>query len=81
MADVYTDGDFILHLDSDVVVFEDITYAHMFHLGKAVLPFRRYEVDTFGGEISKAAVAQAGICSYICLPELGRYSEWRVAGG
>lgn len=39
-----------MHLDSDVIVFEAVTYAHMFHLGKPVLPFRRYEVETFPGK-------------------------------
>ncbi|CAN0000310.1 unnamed protein product [Ectocarpus sp. 6 AP-2014] len=42
-ADLYTEGDYILHLDSDAVVFQDLSFAHMFHLGKPVLPFRRYE--------------------------------------
>ncbi|CAM9281830.1 unnamed protein product, partial [Ectocarpus fasciculatus] len=42
-ADLYTEGDYILHLDSDAVVFQDVSFAHMFHLGKPVLPFRRYE--------------------------------------
>ncbi|CAN0432731.1 unnamed protein product, partial [Ectocarpus sp. 8 AP-2014] len=27
----------------DAVVFQDVSLAHMFHLGKPVLPFRRYE--------------------------------------
>lgn len=49
-ADLYTDGDYVLHLDSDVLLFEDITYAHIFHLGKPVLPFRRYRMETLGGE-------------------------------
>ncbi|CAB1105679.1 unnamed protein product [Ectocarpus sp. CCAP 1310/34] len=41
-ADLYTKGDYILHMDSDVVMFEDLTYRHIFHLRKPVLPFRRY---------------------------------------
>lgn len=48
-ADLYTNGAYVLHLDSDAVVFEDVTYAHMFHLGKPVLPFRRYGKNG-GGE-------------------------------
>eukprot|EP00903_Cladosiphon_okamuranus_P015304 g14138.t1 len=44
-ADLYTDGDYVLHLDSDVVILEDITYSHMFHRGKPVLPFRRYREE------------------------------------
>ncbi|CAB1112782.1 unnamed protein product [Ectocarpus sp. CCAP 1310/34] len=47
-ADLYANGEYVLHLDSDAVVFEDVTYAHMFHLGKPVLPFRRYGKN--GGE-------------------------------
>ncbi|CAM9766040.1 unnamed protein product [Scytosiphon promiscuus] len=49
-ADLYTTGDFILHLDSDVVLFEDISYDEMFHLGKAVLPFRRDRSEAPEGE-------------------------------
>lgn len=45
-ADLYTEGDYILHLDSGLVVFEKITYEHIFHLDKPVLPFRRYRDDT-----------------------------------
>eukprot|EP00903_Cladosiphon_okamuranus_P008190 g7887.t1 len=48
-ADLYTEGDFVLHLDSDGVVFEDIAYEHIFHLGKPVLPFRRYRNETTEG--------------------------------
>lgn len=62
-ADTYCDGEFILHLDSDTVLFEDITYDHIFHLEKPVLPFRRYRQEddedgestievSFGGEFS-----------------------------
>ena len=49
-ADLYTKGDYILHLDSDVLVLHDITYEHIFHLGKPVLPFRRYRDDSEDGE-------------------------------
>ncbi|CAN0188924.1 unnamed protein product, partial [Ectocarpus sp. 13 AM-2016] len=42
-ADLYTEGGYILHLDSDAIVFQDVSFAHMFHLGKPILPFRRYE--------------------------------------
>ncbi|CAB1118503.1 unnamed protein product [Ectocarpus sp. CCAP 1310/34] len=45
-ADLYTKGDYILHMDSDVVMFEDLTYRHIFHLRKPVLPFRRYRNET-----------------------------------
>ncbi|CAM9278960.1 unnamed protein product, partial [Ectocarpus sp. 12 AP-2014] len=55
-ADLYANGEHVLHLDSDAVVFEDVTYAHMFHLGKPVLPFRRYGKNG-GGE---------GMMSTIC---------------
>ncbi|CAM9477738.1 unnamed protein product [Ectocarpus sp. 8 AP-2014] len=48
-ADLYANGEYVLHLDSDAVLFEDVTYAHMFHLGKPVLPFRRYGKNG-GGE-------------------------------
>ena len=39
-----------MHLDSDAVLLEDITYSHIFHLGKPVLPFRRFRSETFEGE-------------------------------
>eukprot|EP00903_Cladosiphon_okamuranus_P019502 g17934.t1 len=48
-ADLYTKGDHVLHLDSDVVLLEDITYNHIFHLGKPVLPYRRYRRETLEG--------------------------------
>lgn len=44
-ADLYTNGDYVLHMDSDVIVFEDVTYRHIFHLHKPVLPYRRYRTD------------------------------------
>lgn len=47
MGDQYTDGDYILHLDSDVFVLHEITYDDIFHLGKPVLPYRRYRDDSF----------------------------------
>lgn len=43
---MYCDGQYILHLDSDSVLYVPITYDHMFHLSKPVLPFRRYREDT-----------------------------------
>ncbi|CAM9264062.1 unnamed protein product [Choristocarpus tenellus] len=46
LADLYCEGDFILHMDSDVVIIEDLSYDHMFKFGKPVLPFRRYRDDT-----------------------------------
>lgn len=55
-GDMYTEGTHILHLDSDVVIFERITYDHIFHLGKPVLPFRRFRPDdSFAGEMSVEA--------------------------
>lgn len=50
-ADLYTKGDYILHLDSDVLVLHGVTYDDIFHLGKPVLPFRRYRDDTPLGEL------------------------------
>lgn len=50
-GDLYTEGTYILHLDSNVILFERITYDHIFHLGKPVLPFRRFRRDgSFEGE-------------------------------
>ncbi|CBJ32055.1 conserved unknown protein [Ectocarpus siliculosus] len=49
-ADLYCEGDFILHLDSDVVLFEPLTYDHIFHWGKPVLPFRRYREEIITGQ-------------------------------
>lgn len=57
-GDLYTTGDYILHLDSDLVLFEEITYDHIFHLGKPVLPFRRYRLETPGGEEGIVQVRQ-----------------------
>ncbi|CAM9111525.1 unnamed protein product [Hapterophycus canaliculatus] len=51
-GDLYTQGDYILHLDSDVVLFEDLTYDHMFHLGKPVLPYRRYRIEDSQGMLT-----------------------------
>lgn len=50
-GDLYTEGTYVLHLDANVVLFERITYDHIFHLGKPVLPFRRFRRDdSFEGE-------------------------------
>lgn len=49
-ADLYTKGDYILHLDSDVLVLRDVTYDDIFHLGKPVLPFRRYRDESPEGK-------------------------------
>ncbi|CAM9769234.1 unnamed protein product [Ectocarpus sp. 6 AP-2014] len=49
-ADLYCEGDFVLHLDSDVVLFEPLTYDHIFHWGKPVLPFRRYREEVVAGQ-------------------------------
>ncbi|CAB1106307.1 unnamed protein product [Ectocarpus sp. CCAP 1310/34] len=49
-ADLYTEGEYVLHLDSDAVVFEDVTPAHVFDDGVPVQPFRRYpEEETLEG--------------------------------
>lgn len=57
-ADLYTDGDYVLHLDSDVVLLDDITYSHIFHLGKPVLPFRRYRNEAPEGELFRVSKHQ-----------------------
>lgn len=45
-----------MHLDSDAVVFEDVTSAHVFHDGMPVQPFRRYrEEETLEGKAHTAA--------------------------
>lgn len=49
-ADLYTGGDHVMHLDSDAILVEDITYSHIFYLGRPVLPFRRFRSETFEGE-------------------------------
>lgn len=49
-ADLYAEGDYILHLDSDVFVLHEVTYEDIFHLGKPVLPYRRYRDDSPEGE-------------------------------
>ncbi|CAB1112818.1 unnamed protein product [Ectocarpus sp. CCAP 1310/34] len=64
-ADLYTEGDYILHLDSDAVVFQDVSFAHMFHLGKPVLPFRRYEKNRRLEEWTEAMCWESGTSSAI----------------
>ena len=49
-ADLHATGDHVLHLDSDAVLVEEVTYPRMFHLGKPMLPFRRYRSETYEGE-------------------------------
>eukprot|EP00903_Cladosiphon_okamuranus_P020138 g18491.t1 len=48
-ADLHSTGDYVLHLDSDAVLLQEVTYSHMFHLGKPFLPFRRYRSETYEG--------------------------------
>ena len=48
-ADLYTEGDYILHLDSDVLVLHEVTYQDIFHFGKPVLPYRRHRDDSREG--------------------------------
>jgi hypothetical protein len=43
MADTYTRGKFVLHLDSDVVIFRDVFLKDLFLLGKPILRYDRYE--------------------------------------
>ncbi|CAM9442866.1 unnamed protein product [Ectocarpus sp. 4 AP-2014] len=59
-ADLYTQGDYILHMDSDVVIFEDVTYSHVFHLEKPVLPFRRYRKEEGDPELKATTCWQLG---------------------
>ncbi|CAM9820997.1 unnamed protein product [Ectocarpus fasciculatus] len=59
-ADLYTEGDYILHMDSDVVIFEDVTYSHVFHLDKPVLPFRRYRKEEGDPELKATTCWQLG---------------------
>ncbi|CAM9670176.1 unnamed protein product, partial [Ectocarpus fasciculatus] len=42
-ADSYCSGKFVLHLDPNSILLERITYDHMFHLEKPVIPFGRFE--------------------------------------
>lgn len=41
-ADRYASGRFVLHLDPDSVLLERVTYDHIFHFGKPVIPFTRF---------------------------------------
>eukprot|EP00903_Cladosiphon_okamuranus_P005533 g5510.t1 len=41
-ADRYCSGRFVLHLDPDSVLLERVTYDHLFHFGKPVIPFTRF---------------------------------------
>lgn len=41
-ADRYCSGRFVLHLDPDSVLLERVTYDHIFHFGKPVIPFKRF---------------------------------------
>ncbi|CAM9328797.1 unnamed protein product, partial [Ectocarpus sp. 12 AP-2014] len=42
-ADTYCSGKFVLHLDLNSVLLERITYDHMFHFEKPVIPFNRFQ--------------------------------------
>lgn len=42
-ADSYCSGKFVLHLDLNSMLLERITYDHIFHLEKPVIPFSRFE--------------------------------------
>ncbi|CAM9163653.1 unnamed protein product, partial [Ectocarpus sp. 8 AP-2014] len=59
-ADLYTQGDYILHMDSDVVIFEEVTYSRVFHLEKPVLPFRRYRKEEGDPELKATTCWQLG---------------------
>lgn len=41
-ADKFCSGRFVLHLDPDSVLLERVTYDHIFHFGKPVIPFTRF---------------------------------------
>ncbi|CAM9729877.1 unnamed protein product [Scytosiphon promiscuus] len=41
-ADEVCRGRFVLHLDVDSVLLETVTYDHVFHFGKPVIPFTRF---------------------------------------
>lgn len=45
LAAEFCKGDFVLHLDPGEILVDTITYDHVFHFGRPVLPFGRY-----GGE-------------------------------
>lgn len=47
-ADLYCAGDFILHLDPGELLIFHVTYDNIFHFGKPVLPFTRF--DTAAGK-------------------------------
>ncbi|CAB1101450.1 unnamed protein product [Ectocarpus sp. CCAP 1310/34] len=42
-ADTYCSGKFVLHLDLNSVLLERITYDHIFHFEKPVIPFNRFQ--------------------------------------
>lgn len=52
----FCEGDFVLHLDPEEVLWERITYDHIFHFGKPVLPFGRFELENgdSNGEVPSA---------------------------
>lgn len=41
-ADKYCSGSFVLHLNTDDVLLKKVTYDHIFHFGKPVIPFTRF---------------------------------------
>ena len=49
-ADLFAEGEHILHLAPDAVLYEEITYKHIFHVHKPVMPFGRYGTGETGGE-------------------------------
>ena len=43
MADTYTKGDYVMHLDSDVLFYRPVLYKDVFVMGKPILDFSSYE--------------------------------------
>ena len=44
-ADSYCSGNFVLHLDAESVIMETLTYDHIFHFGKPVVPYTRFKTE------------------------------------
>lgn len=48
LAGEHCQGKFVLHLEPGEVLLADVSYGHLFHFGKPVLPFGRYDDSVVG---------------------------------
>lgn len=61
-ADEVCRGRFVLHLDMDSVLVKKVTYDHIFHFGKPVIPFTRFSDEGKRGRRGGASVVSELRC-------------------